>query len=203
MSTDAFTNPPHHPVGGLFGHWLRRLVHISMLIWPWLYQQYGVTVGGWFNVTAKEALLIILAVVFLLELLRLNFGLVILGQRSHEVRRLSTLAWTAMAVVLVLIIAPITFAYPLIISCGLVDPLLGELRHHKVAKTLIIFLGLISLGLIWAGFSFYFHFSWWWILLMPPITLASEWPNFKWIDDNFLMLVVPLVVVMGVKIFIL
>ena len=61
-------------------------------------------------------------------------GWTIVGQRSYEAKQVSALAWGALGVGMVFLLTPEPeYAYPLILSLSLGDPLLGELRR-KVSQ---------------------------------------------------------------------
>jgi len=81
----------------------------------------------------------------------------------------------------------------------LADPLLGEMRILIKSVLWVELLGLVFVLLIWWGCAYWFGISMWWGVLMAPITVGVEWLNLKWIDDNALMLLVPLAVVMMVN----
>ncbi len=142
----------------------------------------------------------VLACVGSLEWLRLYFGLQLFGQRPYETTQISALMWGTFGVCLVLWLAPAVFAVPLIAACALGDPLLGELRRHTSLSALkIAGLGVIAIAVIWAICANQLGISYWFIGL-APITVLAEWPNFRSIDDNALMLLVPLLLLKCVMI---
>ena len=172
--------------GGWLGHGLRRMVHIAMAVVPWIYYHYAI------SATVLWVLLILLVV---LEGLRLTFGLQLFGQRVHEAKRISSFAWGGSALLLVLLLSPPMFAYPIIVACALGDPLLGELRRLGLLTGLVVVCGLVVVAAIWLGATWWLATPWWWALIMAPLTVVAEWPNLKWIDDNAMMQLVPLIVV--------
>lgn len=186
--------PPHSVSGGMLGHLVRRIIHLSMIIYPWLYHTYGQIVANYLKMTPRELLVVILMLVLVVELIRFSLGITIFAQRPHEARQLSTLAWTALALVIVLVLLPYNFSLPVVMSCALVDPLLGELRHYEVSKLICIIVGLLTLIAVWLIASFIFKFAWWWFAVMAPIILIAEWINIKWVDDNFLMMFAPTII---------
>src|SRR5271170_3923561 len=106
--------------GGSTAHWMRRALHLGMILIPWLYYTYHLS---------PRVLWILLSVVVLLEVIRLTFGIQLFGQRIHEVKRVSSFAWGAVSLFLVLLFTTPQFAYPIIAGCAFGDPLVGELRR--------------------------------------------------------------------------
>ncbi len=184
-------------VGGATGHWLRRCIHIGMLIIPFLYYAYAKPAADFIHITPQWLVIIIAGIVILLDLIRLLFGITLFGQRPHEAKQFSSFAWGAIAIALVLLLAPgKAYAVPIIAGCSLGDPLIGELRRKNVSAMTVALLGMFLIALIWLTSSLSLGSDWWFILIMPPITVAAEWPSLKWIDDNALMQIVPLLVVL-------
>jgi glucan phosphoethanolaminetransferase (alkaline phosphatase superfamily) len=181
--------------GGMLGHAVRRLIHLSIALVPVIY--YGVLVSM-MSLPARHAILIgLVVIVFILECIRIRQKWVLFGQRYHESNRFSAFAWTVISIAIVLLVlqSPI-FAFPIIISCALADPVVGEMRAHRMNTALTAVLGVCVVACVWLFFAYHFHFSYALALLMAPITIAVEWPSFRWVDDNALMMLVPLVVVM-------
>lgn len=144
---------------------------------------------------AREIILSLMMIVIIFELLRVWKRWQVIGQRAHEVGHFSTFAWTIVSLGLVLLFTKsIAWAVPIIAVCALVDPLLGELRLHHVKTEWTVVLGILFAVFIWLICAFYYGFSWKIAMIMGPLAVAVEWPNFKWIDDNALMLLVPLAV---------
>lgn len=88
------------------------------------------------------------------------------------------------------------YAIPIIWSCAIVDPLLGELRRTQLSRTWIVFIGIVVVMLIWGLASWWFKLDWLLVLLMGPLVVILEWPNFRWLDDNALVQLVPLLVIL-------
>ncbi|WP_235379174.1 hypothetical protein [Candidatus Coxiella mudrowiae] len=58
------------------------------------------------------------------------------------------------------------------------------------------FLGVVVVMLIWWLASSWFKIDWLLGLLMGPLVVMVEWRNFQWIDDNALMMLIPLLVIL-------
>jgi len=137
-----------------------------------------------------------------LEAWRLCTGWIAFGQRSREARQISSFSWGLMSIFLVLLFAPgKAFAIPIIISCALGDPLLGELRRLRIAKLWVALIGLVFIAGLWAVSTYYLGTPLWWAFVMGPFIVLCEWPNLSWIDDNAMMQLLPLLLVWGVVIF--
>lgn len=191
------TNPVDLSVGGMSGHVLRRFIHLGMSFLPWLYFQYGEDVADFVSLTLDEIVSTIIIVAVLGETLRLRMGWTIFGQRTYEARQVSALAWGAFAVGLVFLLTPDpAYAYPLILSLSLGDPLLGELRRKGMTTNNVIILGMLGIAVIWLACAFWFETPWLLVLFIAPICVAAEWPRLTYIDDNATMLLIPLAVVL-------
>lgn len=167
-----------------------------MLVLPLLYYDHGQQIAGLFSVSPRVFLLILLVLMVLIESLRLQTGLVFFGQRKHEARRISSFGWGMLGIALVLFLAPgPAFGIPIIWSLALGDPFLGEARRW-LPLWLAEVMGLLVVVLIWWFCAYWLGISMWWGVCLAPITVAVEWLNLKWVDDNVLMLLVPLAVVL-------
>ena len=168
-------------------HLFRRVVHLLGLLILWLYYQFGPFLTlVWFC----------LGLVLLLESLRLMGGWTVFGQRTYEQKRVSAFAWSVIGMSMVFIFAPgKQFAIPIIVSYAIVDPCLGELRRYNLARPVVAAIGIGLVIAIWFIASINWPTPWWLWLLMGPLTVVAEWPCLKWIDDNALMQLLPLIVV--------
>ena len=175
-------------------HVMRRLIHLSIWVVPCFYYYFLVP-----HTQPKIRDLLILSfifLVFLFEKFRIRMRLVLFGQRFYEATRISAFAWTMLSLSLVLMLSPsVDFAMPIIATCALVDPLLGEMRLRHVKKSVSFGVGLVLALLIWIVCGLHYHFSLWFVFL-GPVAVIAEWPTLKWIDDNALMMLLPLVFVL-------
>ena len=60
----------------------------------------------------------------------------------------------------------------------------------------VMMVGALLVLAIWLGCAFYFGIPYWLAFIIAPITILAEWPTFSWIDDNALMMLVPLAAVL-------
>ena len=192
-------------IGGRRGHLLRRITHLSMIILPFIYYWYGnqiaeqVTKIIEIETSREGVVLIALSLLVIIEVIRLFFGIAILGQRTYEKRQISALAWGGISVCLCFLFAPLGgykeayIGLPIIFTISIVDPLLGETRRIFESDKLVILIALIVGFLIWILSSFFLQTPIWLSLIMPPLAIASEWPSLKYIDDNATMILIPLI----------
>ena len=171
------------------GHWFRRAIHVSMAAIPFLYYHY-----------AKQTpwlLLGALLLVALLEFFRLRFKFVFFGQREYEQRKISAFAWGMAGIILVLGFSPApAYSIAIIVSCALGDPLIGELRRFTTKKWLINLIGCLCVMLVWLVCALAFGLSPWLVLFLPILTVFAEQIDLPWIDDNALMLLLPLLAIL-------
>lgn len=182
--------------GGIFGHLLRRLVHISILIYPLLYYDVASLVADHYEFSPAYFLLVFAILAIVAEVIRLSFGWVVIGQRPYESHYISSFTWGAVSFCLVMFLLPKMYGIPIIFVVALVDPLMGELRRAMVDPKWVAVIGIISAWFIWFMCYFWLHTPWWFAFIIAPVTVAAEWPSFKWIDDNALMSLVPMIVVL-------
>ena len=191
------TNPIELSVGGVPGHLLRRGIHLAMSFLPFLYFEFGEDVADMVSLTLEQVVSCVILIAIVGESLRLRMGWTIVGQRSYEAKQVSALAWGALGVGMVFLLTPdAAYAYPLILSLSLGDPLLGELRRKGVSTQNVILAGVLGIAIIWAGCAYLVETPWLLVPLMAPICVAAEWPRLRYIDDNATMLLIPLAVVL-------
>ena len=191
------TNPIELSVGGVSGHLLRRGIHLAMSFLPFLYFEFGEDVADMVSLTLEQVVSCVILLAIFGEALRLRMGLTVVGQRSYEAKQVSALAWGALGVGMVFLLTPDpAYAYPLILSLSLGDPLLGELRRKGSSTQTVILAGVHGIAVIWAGCAYLVETPWLFVPLMAPICVAAEWPRLRYIDDNATMLLIPLALVL-------
>lgn len=191
------TNPVELSVGGMSGHVLRRGIHLAMSFLPFLYFEFGEDVADAVSLTLEQVVSSVILIAIFGEALRLKMGWTIVGQRSYEAKQVSALAWGALGVGMVFLLTPEPeYAYPLILSLSLGDPLLGELRRKGASTQTVILAGTLGIAVIWAACAVWVATPWILVPLMAPICVAAEWPRLRYIDDNATMLLIPLTVVL-------
>lgn len=194
------TNPVETSVGGMRGHLLRRGVHLSMIGIPYLYFAHGERVADAVGVSLPQLVAGVVIVALLLEGLRLKLSLTVFGQRDYEAKQVSALAWGAIGVGFVLLLAPHeAYAWPLIASLALGDPLMGELRRKEVSPRNVMLYATLLILVIWLVAVQQFGTPMWMAFLMAPVCMISEWPRLTYIDDNATMVLIPLALVILIE----
>eukprot|EP01083_Nonionella_stella_P087413 243211_1 len=213
-------------VGGHAGYVFRRVYHVIwFIVWPIIYFVLIpallslITDGVNVDTLCRRLIAFAFLVHFFIEPIRIRRGILSFGMRQWEADRPSTQFWTGISVLFVLMFAPgvrepsITgrvnfenivnrgiFAAPILWSLN-ADPILGELRRTKLSKVTQFLIGVIFVFFVWIISSFTLGSPWWYALFIPVLTVAAEYPQLKIIDDNAMMLLVPLVFTMVVDTF--
>lgn len=185
--------------GGAPAHVARRFIHLSIILIPFIYYHFLMQLIS--PPLLRIALIMFLFLVIVFEFFRVRLGVVLFAQRLHEATHFSAFGWTVLSLGLVLLFSPSpAYSFAIIISCGLVDPLLGECRAWKIDTWKIVGAGMLVVLIVWLAIAHFYHIAYAWALLMAPVTIAVEWPSLKWIDDNALMMLVPLIIVFYIAI---
>jgi hypothetical protein len=191
------TNPVETSIGGMRGHLLRRGIHLSMSLLPFIYFAYGEHVADAVGLSLDQLVASVLLVAMTGEGIRLRLGFTVFGQRDYEANQISALAWGAIGVGMVFLLAPTeAYAWPLILSLSLGDPLMGELRRKGMASRQVMLVSTLVLLVIWLAAWAQFGTPLWMALLLAPVCMASEWPRLTYIDDNATMVLIPLALVL-------
>jgi type III secretory pathway component EscS len=146
------------------------------------------------GVDKRVGLIVLLAIVLAFEALRLWRHWTFLGMRDYESGRMSAFAWASIGLTFTFLFFPLELAAPAVTGMALTDPLIGELRRRK-SQLYPLLPAAFYLALVLAIFIALMGWSW-------PILLASlvgtvlaigvEKVRTKYVDDDFLMMVVPL-----------
>lgn len=180
--------------GGRLAHIVRRMIHLSIILVPLFY--YYFLTPFFSRSLLNIAIILFLFFVILFEIIRIRFRIVLFTQRLHEATHVSAFGWTMLSLGLVLLFSPsIAFSLAIIISCALADPFMGELRARQINTKKIAAAGILVVLLVWFIVAYFYRIAYGWALLMAPLTVMVEWPSLKWIDDNALMMLVPLGIV--------
>ena len=187
------TNPVELSVGGMRGHIFRRSIHVGMILLPWIYFEHGEMISDKLGLTLPQFVSTMVFTLFILEAIRLKFGITIFCQREYEANQISALGWGAFGIGIVFVMAPIeAYAWPLILSLSLGDPFLGEMRRRGMNNRNVVLSTTVLLILIWLACWQLFGTPWWLAFLFAPLCVASEWPRLRYIDDNATMVLIPL-----------
>jgi hypothetical protein len=179
---------------------LRRGAHASMALAP-LYYALPVNLP-FFGIHRWSVVVAFFSVIVVFEAFRLWKGITFMGLRPHEKDQIASFAWAAAGITAVLWLCPHDIATAALVGMALVDPLAGELRLARVrdgmtvSSTLLIYFGLCIASLLaWDVRSALAS-----LLLSAvaaPLAIASERIKTRYVDDDFLMSVVPAAAMTG------
>ncbi len=174
---------------------VRRLTHVLIALAP-LY--YSVPVDLPYVGLRRWVLLVaFFAAVSAFEAVRLWKGITFLGLRPHERNQIASFAWAAAGITLVLWLFPHEVATAALIGMAIVDPLIGELRDSidtriaVPASSCVYFVLCISVMLLSSEISFLFAGAL--ASVGTAVAIASENLKTKYVDDDFMMAVLPAV----------
>ncbi len=181
-------------VGGWYGHVLRRLIHFFCVTFftlgfyiclPFIQSQT--------HISKPILVLLIFTLVLAVELIRLMLGIILPGQREHERHKVSSAAWSLLGLCCVFwFINHTGIAMAIAITSAIVDPFVGESQRF-LSKSFSYGLALFLSILIWLACAVHFNLSYWYAFILGPIAVMVEYPYWRFLDDNFTMLVAPLI----------
>lgn len=187
------TDPIEQSKGGIYGHFLRRGIHLGLSFIPFIYFAYGEKCAELVGLNLAQFVSAIVLLIIIAEAFRLKFSVVIFGQREYEAHQVSALGWGAIGIGLVMLMAPTEeYAWPLVLSLSLGDPLMGELRRKGFEDKQVMIYSTLAIAMIWLACWNFFSTPLWLVPLMAPLCMISEWPRLRWIDDNATMILIPL-----------
>ncbi len=164
---------------------------------------YYVLPTGFFLVAPKEyVLLAALAAIYVLEALRLAAGLELPTIRAYEAGRVGSFAIFGTAIVLAILLFPVPIACAVVLGTAVADPLAGELRRDPRFRRIDALAPFaVYAALAWAGLAAIGRWP-----AVPSVGLAAvaaaiavavERPKVRWIDDDFVMVLVPALALYG------
>lgn len=172
----------------------RRLVHCLVALTP---VYYLLPVDLPLSPLKRWHLLIaFFVIVSLFETFRLWKKMTFFGLRPHEKDSIASFAWAAAGVTVALWLMPWEIATPVLVGMGLVDPLIGELRRAEKPRSLIVPLPIGAYTAICAlSFVILTEASLTELaalsLIGACLAVAAEGLRVPYVDDDFLMIVVP------------
>lgn len=179
----------------------RRILH-SM---AWIYLVFYLPPSYIFGLHRKILLLIFVLIILGFEALRIYFGFEVYGMRHYEKRQIAAYAWATMAAAIGLLFFPIHLNVLCLVGMGIVDPLIGELEKNKskycpyLPIPIWAILGIIILTIL-TNFSLIF------VILLSVVgsvvAVGVEKPDLV-IDDDFLMVVIPLLILRIIELFLI
>jgi hypothetical protein len=177
------------------GHILRRLVHMSspiFLIYYWLPDPLWAGGPG-----RQIGLVFALFLTLIFEAVRMTRQLKIIGMRPYETNRLSAAAWAGIALVFAMLFFPFKLVAPVVFGMAWIDPLCGELRRRNsrfypnLPRVAYFVLVLVIMSAT-VGFSIGILVA---AALAAPVAVSVEKAKTRFLDDDFTMIVIPLIVI--------
>lgn len=179
-----------------YGHVARRLFHLCAPV----FLIYYFIPEDFLGVGREPLLAFTFAVLIIMEAIRLKKKQVFFGMRDYEAGQLSAYAWATIGLTIAFLFFPQVFVIPAVIGIGWIDPLIGEMRKRKMKgyphiPLLVYFMiTLSSLALFAEGLGYDIGLK---EMILISVTgsfvaIVVEKPTFKRVDDDFLMLVFPL-----------
>jgi len=177
-------------------HWYRRVFHAFGAAFLFYYMLPDV---NWINIIKFWVPLIIIIIAITLEVLRLKgkiSGDHFFGLRMYEQNRIGSYLFFAVAILILLMFFPQQIAIPCILCACLADPIMGELRY-RFGKREVYIVGFLLCLLI-------FVVTWYkadigLILLVAIVgafgAVIGETKKFWWLDDDFMIQMVPAILV--------
>lgn len=89
---------------------------------------------------------------------------------------------------------------PIVLTVGLIDPLLGEMKNFKVRGSIRFLVGFAATFVLWASCVYVgandSSFAWTMVPIMTFTCVLVEYPDIPSVDDNLLLQLVPLAIVL-------
>ncbi len=179
-------------------HIFRRLFHS----FAWIFLVYYFIPETIFGHSRAFLFLIIVLIILSFEGIRLYNGWHVFGLRPYERHQIAAYAWATMAAAIALLLFPMHLAVVCLLGMGLIDPLIGELKDFN--KQLYPYIPLIGwFAICFCFMSYLTDYNLQQLVVLSAIgsavAIIGEYPRIL-IDDDFLMVVIPLVVLRVVEI---
>ena len=175
------------------GELFRKGFHLCA---PLFLLYYAVPSDMWgLGPTREIVLLVVLTVVLVFDAMRYGMGVTFPFLRSYEERRISAYSWAAIGFTMAVIFFPMHLVVPVIFGLGWTDPLIGLLRRRRSrlypALPVIAYFVICATAFGILGFIDIFHLIA--LSVVGAVTaVAVEFPRLMYVDDDFLMQIVPL-----------
>lgn len=173
---------------------VRRGVHALIGLAP-LYYLLPVEIE-FLGVRRWMLLVAFLCIIIAFESVRLAKGWKLFGLRPHETKQIASFTWAAAGITATLWLFPVEVATAALVGMALVDPLAGVLRGAGVpdrttlSSCLLAYfvIALPALALL-GGLSLLGSMAV--AAVGAALAIPSEWFDVPYVDDDFLMLVIP------------
>jgi hypothetical protein len=169
----------------------RRVLHIFS---PIFLVYYFVPEDTWIGLAKEVLLLVILLAVLVSELVRIIFRPRIFGLKHFEQKQISAYVWASFGFAMAFLLFESVLVVPVIFGMAWIDPLCGWLRRKKRGYPLVPLVGYAVMMMF--TLLLISDFSLPKVIMMglasSPVAIASEYPNLRYMDDDFTMVFFPL-----------
>ncbi len=181
------------------GHIARRVFHLFA---PFVFIYY-LFPEDFFGFGRQNLLILVFAMIMFHEVNRLRRKKVYFGMREYEANQLSAYGWASIGVFIAFMFFPLLFVIPAITGIGWTDPLIGEMKRRNMKgypyiPLLVYFLITFFSFLFFSeplGYDMAVSTMAVLAIVGAGVAIAVEKPSVKYVDDDFLMMVVPLFVI--------
>jgi len=173
-------------------HWFRRVFHTfaaSFLVY------YLLPDEPWMNLGKIVVSLLIVVWMGVVEYQRIRGDISqrrFFGLRHYEMKRPASYLYFGVALLLLFLLFPQQIAIPCILCASFTDPIIGESRFYFGRKQAYL------IGFVFSVFFFtivWFRAEWWALLLVSLLGAAGavigEGKKLKWVDDDFMIQMLP------------
>jgi len=169
---------------------LRKMVHMCA---PFFALAYFIPED--MGAITRDVLVVVLWLIFAsIEIYRIRSGTEFPGLRAYESKRPSAAFQMCTAFLIMILFFPVEYAFPLLLGFGITDPLIGILRK-KGSKMYPLIPLLVYFTMVSIPLSLFFGTSFRTIAISLVVTITAisiESYRNRIVDDDFLMLFVPL-----------
>ncbi|MBV52616.1 MAG: hypothetical protein CL816_00960 [Coxiellaceae bacterium] len=184
-------------MGSFLGEVLRRAVHTSFAWIPLGYFSLMAVSSDDFKLCIHLSLLFLFVSCLILDCLRIKHQWIIFGARHYESQRLSSMTFMLFGVLVVLFLSPNhCIATAIIVSASIVDPIMGVMRRCSLSPVMVFISGVSLVFATWMVLGSHAYFSLSWVFVISVITVWVEYYQWRLIDDNLLLQIVPLSLVL-------
>lgn len=171
----------------------RRIFHMTAPIYLVYYLLPDVISG----ISKQLVLMIVFFSIIAFEAVRISRGMVFFGLKEYERKHISAFAWSALGMTLALLLFPMHLAVVGFLGLAFIDPLIGEIfrtKNHWLHPNVPLF------AYFAIAFAYLSLVAWY-----PPhvaatiaavgsvVAIVSEYPQLRWVNDDFLIMMVPLI----------